>query len=241
MDHNEIISEFENQMKWALDDYKSWRDSPDALEAISNLANNTIYQLKDIIEELKSDLKEKEDYQAYLPPHLQLVVLTGLPGSGKSSLAIELKKRGFEIVCQDTLGSRKACEEVVKKLMKEGKKCVIDRCNHTNHQRNIWINLMMRFAPRQLNPVALILHLKQNPNVCMQRVLERKGHKTLPPVLSSKSVIDRFALSFEEPSHDRVWVVEDNWIAPLLALAIDLDGAVDMCRRGVSSFKIPTK
>jgi thymidylate kinase len=139
------------------------------------------------------------------------------------------------------LGSRKACEEVVKKLMKEGKKCVIDRCNHTNHQRNIWVNLMMRFAPRQLNPVALILHLKQNPNVCMQRVLERKGHKTLPPVLSSKSVIDRFALSFEEPSHDRVWVVEDNWIAPLLALAIDLDGAVDMCRRGVSSFKIPTK
>jgi hypothetical protein len=75
----------------------------------------------------------------------------------------------------------------------------------------------------------------------MQRVLERKDHKTLPPVLSSKSVIDRFALSFEEPSHDRVWVVEDNWIPETLALAVDLDGAVDMCRRGVSSFKIPTK
>ena len=59
---------------------------------IRDLSNDLNINLKYIIEELKSDLKEKEDYPAYLPPHLQLVVLTGLPGSGKSSLAIELKK-----------------------------------------------------------------------------------------------------------------------------------------------------
>ena len=78
----------------------------------------------------------------------------------------------------DTLGSRKACEEVVKKLMKEGKKCVIDRCNHINQKEHL-DKPNDEMCRRQLNPVALILHLKQNPNVCMQRVLERKGHKTL--------------------------------------------------------------
>ena len=66
MDHNQIISEFENQMKWALDDFKSWRDSPDALEAISNLANNTIYQLKDIIEELTSEERAQGKEASYL-------------------------------------------------------------------------------------------------------------------------------------------------------------------------------
>ena len=43
-------------------------------------------------------------------PRLTTVVLCGLPGSGKSLLAAQLKQKGFFVVCQDDLGSRAKCE-----------------------------------------------------------------------------------------------------------------------------------
>ena len=47
---------------------------------------------------MMQQLAEKEDP----PPYLLLVVLTGLPGSGKSLLAAQLRARGFSLVCQDS-------------------------------------------------------------------------------------------------------------------------------------------
>jgi atypical dual specificity phosphatase len=161
------------------------------------------------------------------PPTLLLVVLTGLPGSGKSFLAAQLKARGFALVCQDQLGSRQACEEAVTDLMKRGRRCVVDRCNHTNQQRDLWTALMATHAPKVKNACALVLHLDGDVAECKRRVLSRMNHKTLPPVAASAAVVDDFARKFEDPSQARVWTVEGAWDGRQLALAVDASGTLD--------------
>ena len=172
---------------------------------------------------MMQQLAEQEDP----PPYLLLVVLTGLPGSGKSLLAAQLRARGFSLVCQDSLGSRQACEDAVTDLMKRGRRCVVDRCNHTNQQRDLWVDLMKKNAPKDKNAVALVLHLDADVETCKQRVLQRKNHKTLPPVPASKAVVDDFQRKFEDPSQERVWNVEGDWSPQSLALAVDLRGTLD--------------
>ena len=112
-------------------------------------------------------------------------------------------------------------------LMKRGRRCVVDRCNHTNQQRDLWVELMTKHAPKDKNAVALILHLDADVETCKQRVLQRKNHKTLPPVPASKAVVDDFLRKFEEPSQERVWNVEGDWSPQSLALAVDLRGTLD--------------
>ena len=75
--------------------------------------------------------------------------------------------------------------------------------------------------------MALILHLDEDVETCKQRVLQRKNHKTLPPVPASKAVVDDFQRKFEEPSQERVWNVEGDWSPQSLALAVDLRGVLD--------------
>ena len=82
-------------------------------------------------------------------------------------------------------------------------------------------------APKDKNAVALVLHLDEDVETCKQRVLQRKNHKTLPPVPASKAVVDDFQRKFEEPSQDRVWNVEGDWSPQSLALAVDLRGVLD--------------
>ena len=55
-------------------------------------------------------------------------------------------------MCQDSLGSRQACEDAVTDLMKRGRRCVVDRCNHTNQQRDLWIDLMTKMHQRTKTP-----------------------------------------------------------------------------------------
>jgi predicted kinase len=61
-----------------------------------------------------------------------MVVLAGLPGCGKSHFCYELFEEQSVLspwvhVCQDTLGSRHACEQSVKEALISGRRVVIDR------------------------------------------------------------------------------------------------------------------
>ena len=101
--------------------------------------------------------------------------------------------------------------DAVTDLMKRGRRCVVDRCNHTNQQRDLWIDILKKNAPKDKNAVALVLHLDADVETCKQRVLQRKNHKTLPPVPASKAVVDDFQRKFEDPAQERVWNVEGEW------------------------------
>jgi bifunctional polynucleotide phosphatase/kinase len=57
-------------------------------------------------------------------------VLVGSPASGKSTLAKKLAKdHGYEVVNQDTLGSKKACIEAVRLHLGEGRSVIVDNTN----------------------------------------------------------------------------------------------------------------
>lgn len=130
------------------------------------------------------------------PP--RLLLLCGLPGSGKSSLA-----RSFAaspqwcVVNQDSLGSRQACMKVARHALASDRNVVIDRCNVTRGQRAIWTLMASEFnlAASQVGCVWLDVNAEE----CGQRVLQRFGHRTLPPRNASLKVIRGFARQWQAP------------------------------------------
>jgi len=162
-------------------------------------------------------------------PKLTMVVLCGLPGSGKSLLAAALKRQGFATVCQDDLGSRQKCEARARDVLKKGRRVCIDRCNHTDQQRELWLELNAENAPAESPmtrqpPIALVVHLVADAALAKKRVLGRKGHQTLPAVPESKGIVDRFAREFEPPTQQRCWRVDRRWVPNHLAAAIMHNG-----------------
>lgn len=60
-------------------------------------------------------------------------------GSGKSTFSSFLHQLGFQVICQDEMGDRKACERATIGALLAGKDIVIDRCNFDEKQRKHWV------------------------------------------------------------------------------------------------------
>lgn len=56
-----------------------------------------------------------------------LLVLVGIPGSGKSTVAARLQQAGWVVVSQDVLGDRRSCESATTHALRAGRNIVIDR------------------------------------------------------------------------------------------------------------------
>lgn len=67
-------------------------------------------------------------------------------GSGKSTFASELNQLGFQVICQDELGNRIACERATVGALLAEKNVVIDRCNFDAKQRKHWVGKQGRFC-----------------------------------------------------------------------------------------------
>ena len=55
--------------------------------------------------------------------------MVGIPGSGKSTIANELVKLGWDRVNQDEMKTRKVCETRMIQALEKGRSVVVDRCN----------------------------------------------------------------------------------------------------------------
>ena len=155
---------------------------------------------------------------------LSVVVLCGIPGCGKSTLATALKARGFAVVSQDALGSRQKCEQAVSDHVKAGTKVVVDRCNHTHQQRELWLALARAGAPA--GRACLVVHVDAPVALCKKRVLSRKHHATLPARQESCAIVERFAKEFEPVAQERAWKIDGAHFKPRdVAAAIDSLGA----------------
>ena len=131
------------------------------------------------------------------PP--RLIVLAGLPGSGKSSLAAALEKRGWAVVNQDSLGNRRKCERACARAFERGDRVVIDRCNHDRAQRAHWTRILERAG----GGYKVAVWLTTPVDSCVERVLARPVHPTLAGPGAEK-VVRNFERSFEPPRDDEV-------------------------------------
>ena len=131
------------------------------------------------------------------PP--RLVILAGLPGSGKSSLAAALEKRGWAVVNQDSLGNRRKCERACARAFERGDRVVIDRCNHDRAQRAHWTRILERAG----GGYKVAVWLTTPVDSCVERVLARPAHPTLAGPGAEK-VVRNFARSFDPPRDDEV-------------------------------------
>lgn len=105
-----------------------------------------------------------------------VIILVGLPGSGKSWFASQLQRGDsrFVRINQDTLGTRKKCEDSCCQALSRGRCVVIDRCNFDSSQRQHWVDIAKQFGL----PCHCIV-FNYNKEECIRRCKERVGHETI--------------------------------------------------------------
>jgi len=126
----------------------------------------------------------------------ELLVLCGLPGSGKTTMAVALAAAGWTRVNQDEVGSRNKCKDMVIDAFKHNKKVVVDRCNFDVNQRKSWLEIAREFNVTNINCV----HIDTPNGICKVRVVNRQDHPTVKPVEGSKIIVDKFANMFVLPN-----------------------------------------
>ena len=123
-------------------------------------------------------------------PPQRVVVLVGIPGSGKTRAALALEAAGFVRVNQDELGNRKKCESAVVDALKAGRSVVVDRCNADVSQRLTWATLANAARVR-----AVALELTPPLELCLERAEVRDDHPTLSKE-DVPRVVRKFAADF---------------------------------------------
>eukprot|EP01123_Difflugia_compressa_P003117 TRINITY_DN1399_c0_g2_i1.p1 TRINITY_DN1399_c0_g2~~TRINITY_DN1399_c0_g2_i1.p1 ORF type:complete len:173 (-),score=35.07 TRINITY_DN1399_c0_g2_i1:124-642(-) len=124
------------------------------------------------------------------------LILVGLPGSGKSTIAIELEKQGWLRANQDELGTAAECQKVIAKALKHNVNVVLDRCNTMEKERKMFITEAKKQGATQIE----VLFLDMGVDECKRRVQERRNHPTLSPE-NGDEVIDSFLRGFKPPGH----------------------------------------
>jgi predicted kinase len=132
-----------------------------------------------------------------VPPTVRMVVLVGIPGSGKSFVAEQLREKGWVIVSQDELGNRKECEKQAARALQQGRSVLIDRTNFDNQQRSHWLRIAGSHGV-----AATAVYLDVDIDTCKARVMSRSGHPTLKPSPLSLEIVDRFLSDLETPTED---------------------------------------
>eukprot|EP01129_Flabellula_baltica_P002998 TRINITY_DN12864_c0_g1_i1.p1 TRINITY_DN12864_c0_g1~~TRINITY_DN12864_c0_g1_i1.p1 ORF type:complete len:607 (+),score=123.46 TRINITY_DN12864_c0_g1_i1:56-1822(+) len=120
--------------------------------------------------------------------NLHMVVMMGIPGSGKSTISYALEELGWVRVNQDDLGNRKACERLAKSSLRAGKSVVIDRCNFDVPQRATWVKMAGEFNVSTIR----LVHLDIDPEICKERVGKREDHPTIKDGELGAQIIDKF-------------------------------------------------
>lgn len=133
----------------------------------------------------------------------EMIILCGLPGSGKSTIAKEMETRGYVRVNQDELGSKKTCVRVAEGALKAGHSLVIDRCNFSADQRSTWIALAKHYKVKNVRAI----WCNVSPELCIQRASVRQGHPTIAPDV--------------EVARRVVYALEKMWETPKLEEGID--------------------
>jgi predicted kinase len=132
---------------------------------------------------------------------MKLIILVGLPGSGKSTYAKHYEDTGWVVLNQDKLGSRQKCIDLMKEAFANGDNVVIDRTNISREQRSYFIKEANAVGVTDINCHAFLCKI----NTCYKRICKRKDHPTITFTMTKrkkKMIIDKFITSYEKPTLD---------------------------------------
>ena len=127
-----------------------------------------------------------------------------MPGSGKSTFSSQLNPATWTVINQDTLKSRRACEEAVKKTYRVGVQqktpanICIDRCNFDPSQRKHWIDLAQQYNVATQDICAVVLDVPVA--TAIERVQKRRHHPTLKPGKESIGIVKKFQYLLQMPT-----------------------------------------
>ena len=100
----------------------------------------------------------------------------------------------FTRINQDTLGNRRACENMARKALENGKIAIIDRCNFDTEQRRHWVEI----AKQARVPCECVI-FSYNKEDCVRRCEQRgNNHETIKPHMA-RGVVERIASQFYPP------------------------------------------
>eukprot|EP01064_Diplonema_japonicum_P008638 TRINITY_DN16073_c0_g1_i1.p1 TRINITY_DN16073_c0_g1~~TRINITY_DN16073_c0_g1_i1.p1 ORF type:complete len:981 (+),score=235.85 TRINITY_DN16073_c0_g1_i1:37-2979(+) len=128
-------------------------------------------------------------------PEVGVLLLCGLPGSGKSTFSAQLAKRGWIVISQDVLGSQAECTKLLEKSLKHNHSVVIDRCNVTPSERKLWVQRARAAYQGAMRIETAFMDVP--PSLCKTRVAARKAHPTLGA--DNLDVIDQFCRGMKFP------------------------------------------
>lgn len=95
---------------------------------------------------------------------------------------------------QDSLGSRRECEDLTRTILDQNKIPIIDRCNFNPDQRQHWVDI----ANEADVPCHCII-FSYSTEVCIRRCQQRKNHETIT-ARNASTVVRKMAGMFESPA-----------------------------------------
>ncbi|RHZ89463.1 hypothetical protein Glove_14g22 [Diversispora epigaea] len=145
------------------------------------------------------DIESINNHDVDNEPKNRLIICVGVPGSGKTTFAKNLCKVYPKTWCrvnQDDLGNRRACEDLVKKRLIEGKNVIVDRVNFDKNQRKTWIEIAWNFDV----PVDAII-MDTSMEECSARINTRKNHPTEVQGKKGLEILNKFKEWMKLPEH----------------------------------------
>ncbi|GBB83706.1 hypothetical protein RclHR1_01040011 [Rhizophagus clarus] len=132
-------------------------------------------------------------------PKQRILVCVGVPGSGKTTFSKKLCQIDhiWVRVNQDDLGSRRACEEILRAELKKGKNVIVDRCNFDKGQRKTWIDIAYN---HKLQIDAIILDTPYE--ICEKRILKREDHPTQVHGTHGLNILESFKQMYKLPNYN---------------------------------------
>lgn len=157
--------------------------------------------------EIKYPLLTNKNKFKYNPlSDLELIILVGLPASGKSSIAMKIsKKYNYMIINQDTLKTKNKCHKMAEEYVNKKKSIIIDNTNPLKEDRKFYIDLVKK------NKYSIVcIHVCTPVDLCLHNNWYRSNYsdKKFIPTIAYRVYNKKFEQIDKKEGYDKIICTE---------------------------------